>query len=116
MSESLDLSPLLKTLTWCDWHGGPVLTATRPRMGETPSGPPAELQACAACREPRHLPADTDGTASTAADYCHWHEGPTSTAVLVNVIGYGRYGLCEYACAPCREQRALVPYDQLQQP
>jgi len=43
--------------------------------------------------------------------YCAWHKGPTGTAVLIEMVErqsgppYGRY-----VCAPCREQRGLVPY------
>ena len=50
-------------------------------------------------------------TESPSYGWCDWHKGPSGTAVLVQVIeqssGPGG-GL--YACAPCREQRGLVPF------
>ncbi|MFJ8852331.1 hypothetical protein [Streptomyces sp. NPDC102437] len=43
--------------------------------------------------------------------WCHWHKGPSGTAVLVDVIEQGSGpGRQLYACAPCREQRRLTPY------
>ncbi|MBT2505494.1 hypothetical protein J7I98_06165 [Streptomyces sp. ISL-98] len=48
--------------------------------------------------------------AGTPGTWCHWHEGPSMTAVLIDAVeatsgsGYGRY-----ACAPCRQQRHLTP-------
>lgn len=43
--------------------------------------------------------------------WCHWHKGPSETAVLVQVIEQGSGpGGSLYACAPCREQRGLAPY------
>ncbi|MBT2505172.1 hypothetical protein J7I98_04515 [Streptomyces sp. ISL-98] len=51
---------------------------------------------------------DTDTSGSYA--WCHWHKGPSLTAVLIDAVeqtsgpGYGRY-----ACAPCRQQRRLTP-------
>lgn len=48
--------------------------------------------------------------AFAAADWCHWHKGPSGTAVLVDVIEQASGpGAGLYACAPCREQRGLVP-------
>ncbi|MER5361694.1 hypothetical protein [Streptomyces sp. NPDC002785] len=43
--------------------------------------------------------------------WCHWHKGPSGTAVLVDVVEQGSsQGTDLYACAPCREQRCLTPY------
>lgn len=45
--------------------------------------------------------------------WCHWHKGPSGTAVLVNVIPSSSgpdFG--QYACQPCREQHNLVPFGQ----
>lgn len=58
--------------------------------------------------ETTHTP-DTPDTPS-AVGWCDWHEGPSQTAVLVDAverISGPPYPL--YACAPCREQRALIP-------
>ncbi|GAA2987571.1 hypothetical protein [Streptomyces fulvorobeus] len=42
--------------------------------------------------------------------WCHWHEGPSGTAELIRIIEQGSGpGAALYACAPCREQRRLVP-------
>lgn len=42
--------------------------------------------------------------------WCHWHSGPSMTAVLITTIeGASGPGFGQYACAPCREQRGLVP-------
>ncbi|MVO86649.1 hypothetical protein GPA10_18265 [Streptomyces sp. p1417] len=43
-------------------------------------------------------------------NWCHYHKGPSATAVMVDFIeraSAAPVGL--YACAPCREQRGLVP-------
>lgn len=56
--------------------------------------------------EPTH---QTD-SGNTARGWCHWHVGPSQTAVLVDAIerpSAAPFSL--YACAPCREQRGLVP-------
>jgi hypothetical protein len=54
---------------------------------------------------------DTAG-ASTRFGWCHWHQGPSGTAVLIQVIEQGSGpGYALYACAPCREQRGLVAFD-----
>jgi len=43
--------------------------------------------------------------------WCHWHKGPSGTAVLIRVIEQGSGpGATLYACAPCREQRSLAPF------
>ncbi|MEU0397929.1 hypothetical protein ABZ208_35290 [Streptomyces sp. NPDC006208] len=44
------------------------------------------------------------------ADWCDWHKGPSSTAerVLIERQSGAPYPLEQFACAPCREQRALV--------
>lgn len=45
--------------------------------------------------------------------WCHWHKGTSGTAVLIELVprqsgpDYARY-----ACAPCREQRGLTPYQR----
>lgn len=42
--------------------------------------------------------------------WCHWHEGPSETAVLVDAIERNSAPPVPlYACAPCREQRGLTP-------
>lgn len=61
--------------------------------------------------------AERTGTtpASTEPGYgwCNWHKGPSSTAVLISFIEQGSGpGAALYACAPCREQRRLVPFGQ----
>ncbi|MET8134669.1 hypothetical protein ABZV24_22400 [Streptomyces sp. NPDC005251] len=54
-------------------------------------------------------------TASTADSpqrhrWCDWHKGPSETAVLVDAIERNSAPpIALYACAPCREQRRLVP-------
>ncbi|MFI9627582.1 hypothetical protein [Streptomyces sp. NPDC052042] len=56
-------------------------------------------------------PAQTPMAAGTG--WCHWHKGPSGTAVLVSIIEQGSGpGTALYACAPCREQRRLRPYDE----
>ncbi|KOG84487.1 hypothetical protein ACZ90_02555 [Streptomyces albus subsp. albus] len=60
----------------------------------------------------------TDPTTATAGPtfgWCHWHEGPSGTAVMVRVVEQGSGpGAALYACAPCREQRGLVPFSEQQ--
>jgi hypothetical protein len=54
----------------------------------------------------------TDGSVSTAETrgWCHWHRGSSGTARLVQIIEQASGpGAGLYACAPCREQRGLVP-------
>lgn len=52
-----------------------------------------------------------DARTEPSYGWCHWHKGPSESAVLVAVVeqqsgpGYGHY-----ACTPCREQRNLTPY------
>ncbi|MFH9369104.1 hypothetical protein ACH4K8_25885 [Streptomyces anulatus] len=42
--------------------------------------------------------------------WCHWHKGPSGTAVMVDLVEQNSGpGAGLYACAPCREQRGLVP-------
>ncbi|MBM9621811.1 hypothetical protein ACFQ60_17755 [Streptomyces zhihengii] len=49
----------------------------------------------------------------TVFAWCHWHKGPSGTAVLIRIIEQGSGpGAALYACAPCREQRGLVPVDE----
>ncbi|MEU2251154.1 hypothetical protein [Streptomyces sp. NPDC019224] len=59
--------------------------------------------------------ASQTNTSQTAnVGWCHWHKGPSGTAVLVHVIEQGSGpGVRLYACAPCREQRGLVPASEL---
>ncbi|WP_330331899.1 hypothetical protein OHS33_20725 [Streptomyces sp. NBC_00536] len=40
---------------WCNWHDGPSDTALVIQWGESNSGPPKPLYACAPCREQRGL-------------------------------------------------------------
>ncbi|WP_369778050.1 hypothetical protein [Streptomyces sp. R33] len=40
---------------WCNWHDGPSETALVVQWGESNSGPPKPLYACAPCREQRDL-------------------------------------------------------------
>lgn len=53
------------------------------------------------------------GTATSPQDqhhWCHWHEGPSQTALLVDAIERNSAPpVALYACAPCREQRRLIP-------
>jgi hypothetical protein len=59
--------------------------------------------------EPTHAPTPHTEQAP-AGQWCHWHEGPSGTALLVGAVEKNSgppYGL--YACAPCREQRGLTP-------
>jgi hypothetical protein len=62
--------------------------------------------------EPTHTPPpSTDPPPDTG--WCHWHEGPSETAVLVDAVEKNSappYPL--YACAPCREQRGLIPLSE----
>jgi hypothetical protein len=45
--------------------------------------------------------------------WCHWHKGTSGTAVLIGVVEeQNGTEHRQYACAPCREQRRLVPYGQ----
>ncbi|MFJ6319721.1 hypothetical protein ACIQJW_26925 [Streptomyces californicus] len=47
--------------------------------------------------------------------WCDWHKGPSGTAVLVDAIEQGSGpGVTRFACAPCREQRGLVPFSKQQ--
>ncbi|MGW0704162.1 hypothetical protein ACWD0A_33695 [Streptomyces sp. NPDC002867] len=42
--------------------------------------------------------------------WCHWHEGPSETAVQVRLVErQSGPPVPLYACAPCREQRNLAP-------
>ncbi|MEW2161463.1 hypothetical protein AB0912_00400 [Streptomyces sp. NPDC007084] len=59
----------------------------------------------------------TDDSATTPRDrarWCDWHKGPSETAVLVDAIERNSAPpVALYACAPCREQRGLVPLSEL---
>lgn len=55
--------------------------------------------------EPTHTP-----SRRTDANWCHWHKGPSETALLVDAVEPASGpGKPLYACAPCREQRGLAP-------
>lgn len=42
--------------------------------------------------------------------FCHYHRGPSETAVAVDVVEVGSGpGAFRFACKPCREQRRLTP-------
>lgn len=46
--------------------------------------------------------------------WCHWHEGPSHTAVMVDAVERrGDSPLPLYACALCCEQRGLIPLSEL---
>lgn len=50
------------------------------------------------------------GTESVPAGRCDYHKGPSETAVLVDAIEKNSAPPVPlYACAPCREQRGLIP-------
>ncbi|MFE2020145.1 hypothetical protein ACFW9O_19130 [Streptomyces sp. NPDC059499] len=52
----------------------------------------------------------TSTSAPVSYGYCHWHKGPSETAVLVRIIEQGSGpGAGLYACEPCRGQHHLVP-------
>ncbi|MEV8031374.1 hypothetical protein [Streptomyces sp. NPDC086182] len=58
--------------------------------------------------EPTHAPAPS--TEQAPDQWCHWHKGPSQTAVLVDAIEKNSAPPVPlYACAPCREQRGLIP-------
>ncbi|MFG2855719.1 hypothetical protein ACGFZ9_34465 [Streptomyces mirabilis] len=58
-------------------------------------------------------PTQAASTAESPHDrqrWCHWHKGPSSTAVIVDAIERNSAPpIALWACAPCREQRGLVP-------
>lgn len=50
------------------------------------------------------------GTQPAPGAWCHWHRGPSSTAVLIDTIGEDPDPVeSRYACAPCRQVRGLRP-------
>ncbi|MFJ2897567.1 hypothetical protein ACIO87_22095 [Streptomyces sp. NPDC087218] len=54
----------------------------------------------------------TDHPEAVTSGWCDWHEGLSGSAVLIDVVGEERGpSISRYACAPCREQRGLRPYD-----
>jgi hypothetical protein len=59
--------------------------------------------------EPTHAPTPRTDRAPTV-QWCDWHKGPSETAVLVDAIERNSAPpIPRYACAPCREQRGLIP-------
>ncbi|MFE5079977.1 hypothetical protein [Streptomyces mirabilis] len=53
-------------------------------------------------------PRSTDQAPATR--WCNWHKGPSETAVIVDAIERNSAPpIALWACAPCREQRGLVP-------
>jgi hypothetical protein len=59
--------------------------------------------------EPTHTPPRSTDQAS-GARWCNWHKGPSGTAVIVDAIERNSAPpIALWACAPCREQRGLVP-------
>ncbi|MEW2161406.1 hypothetical protein AB0912_00115 [Streptomyces sp. NPDC007084] len=62
--------------------------------------------------QPTQAAGPTDGP--QAPTWCHWHKGPSGTAVLVDAIERNSAPpIALYACAPCREQRGLIPLSEL---
>ncbi|WP_335933975.1 hypothetical protein [Streptomyces sp. PTD5-9] len=61
--------------------------------------------------QPRPQPVPVIADSETS--WCHWHRGPSGTAALIEIVEQGSGpGAALYACAPCREQRRLVPYGE----
>ncbi|MFD1274814.1 hypothetical protein [Streptomyces kaempferi] len=59
--------------------------------------------------ETTHSPAQSTAP-EPVARRCDYHKGPSQTAVLVDAIERNSAPpIPVYACAPCREQRRLVP-------
>ncbi|WP_322984645.1 hypothetical protein [Streptomyces sp. S584] len=55
----------------------------------------------------------TETTDRPAFGWCHWHKGPSGTAVLISVIEQqSGPGFALYACQPCRETLRLVADDE----
>ncbi|MGW1352858.1 hypothetical protein ACWCQE_26850 [Streptomyces sp. NPDC002409] len=53
---------------------------------------------------------ETTADQEAAPGWCHWHDGPSGTALLIDVIGEDSGpAFSRYACKPCREQRGLQP-------
>ncbi|WP_063775812.1 hypothetical protein [Streptomyces odonnellii] len=53
-------------------------------------------------------------TDTPSCGWCHYHRGPSETAVLVEIIEVGSgAGGSVYACAPCREQHWLTPVSEI---
>ncbi|MEU2834843.1 hypothetical protein ABZ667_40470 [Streptomyces lavendulae] len=50
------------------------------------------------------------GAETSPVNFCHWHRGPSGTARPIRFAGRtcGPPVLL-YACAPCRDQRSLLP-------
>lgn len=58
--------------------------------------------------EPTHVPPSGTDQQQTGT-WCHWHKGPSQTAVVVDAIERtSGPPILRWACAPCREQRGLV--------
>jgi hypothetical protein len=63
--------------------------------------------------QPTQIPSP-DNSAQKRHHWCDWHKGPSETAVLVDAIERNSAPpIPLYACAPCREQRGLVPLADL---
>jgi hypothetical protein len=59
--------------------------------------------------EPTHTPSQSTDQESVGRR-CDWHKGPSETAVIVDAIERNSAPpVALWACAPCREQRGLVP-------
>ena len=59
--------------------------------------------------QPTHTASTTDSPQHHR--WCHWHKGPSETAILVDAIERNSAPpIALYACAPCREQRGLGPF------
>jgi hypothetical protein len=59
--------------------------------------------------KPTHTPEPSTDPESTG-QRCDYHKGPSSTAVVVDTIErQSAPPIPVWACAPCREQRGLVP-------
>lgn len=57
-----------------------------------------------------HAQAAPTTTPTGLRRWCDWHKGPSGTAVIVDAIERNSAPpVALWACAPCREQRGLVP-------
>ncbi|MGW3813430.1 hypothetical protein [Streptomyces sp. NPDC005046] len=61
-----------------------------------------------------HTHAPSTPASPTRPGWCHYHRGQSETAVLVDAIERNSAPpIALYACAPCREQRGLLPLADL---